>query len=332
MPARPLLDLHAHYLPEGYRAALETAGITEPDGFPHIPEWSAVEHVSMLDRLGIQTAMLSLSSPGVHFGEDAEAKTLCREVNEEGRRTVLGHSGRFGLLASLPLPDVAGSIDEIGYAFDELEADGIVMLTNAGGTYLGSSDLEPVFDELDRRNARVFIHPTSPACWEHTSLGRPRPMIEFLFDTTRAVTNLVLNGTIARHPNIEFIIPHTGAALPAIVDRVAAFGMILPDIDTSIDVERDLASLHYDLAGFPIDRPLNALLALTTIEHLHYGSDYPGGFNWSSQHSITEVLCGSSTTSSRSSDSTEVEVAWSSEVSTSCPHYVLGRDRQGRVA
>jgi hypothetical protein len=127
----------------------------------------------------------------------------------------------------------------------------------------------------NRRHARVLVHPTSPASWESTSFGRPRPMIEFLFDTTRAVVNLVLNGTVARHPGIEFVIAHAGAALPVIADRVAAFTMVLTDVDSEADVMRDLARLHYDLAGFPIPRQLDAILALTTLEHLHYGSDYP---------------------------------------------------------
>ena len=154
-------------------------------------------------------------------------------------------------------------------------ADGVALLTNAGGTYLGDPALEPIFDELDRRHARVLLHPTSPPCWEHTSLGRPRPMLEFLLDTTRAVTNLVLNGTVARHPDIAFVVPHAGAALPVIVDRLVAFGRILGDVDPATVIERDLAGLHYDLAGFPLPRQLDALLALTTVEHLHYGSDYP---------------------------------------------------------
>jgi predicted TIM-barrel fold metal-dependent hydrolase len=100
-------------------------------------------------------------------------------------------------------------------------------------------------------------------------------MLEFLFDTTRAVVNLVLNGTVARHPNLEIIVPHAGATLPVIADRVAAFSLVLADVDPTADVMRDLARLHYDLAGFPVPRQLDAILALTTIEHLHYGSDYP---------------------------------------------------------
>jgi predicted TIM-barrel fold metal-dependent hydrolase len=227
-----------------------------------------------MDRLGIETSLLSISSPGVHLADDAAARELARAVNEAGRGAVVDHPGRFGLLGSLPLPDVDGAIAEIAHCHDDLGVDGFVLLTNVGGTYVGDPAWEPVFDELDRRGARVLLHPTSPPCWEHTSLGRPRPMLEFLFDTTRAVVNLVLNGTLARHPGIELVVPHAGATLPVIADRVAAFSLVLA-VDPSADVLRDLGRLHFDLAGFPIPRQLDALLAITTLEHLHYGSDYP---------------------------------------------------------
>jgi len=97
-------------------------------------------------------------------------------------------------------------------------------------------------------------------------------MIEFLFDTTRTVVDLVLNGTIARNPGLEFVIPHAGAALPMLADRVNSFGRVLaPDVD----VLGDLGRLHFDVAGHTTQRHLDALLTLTTVEHLHYGSDYP---------------------------------------------------------
>ncbi len=269
------VDLHAHFLPDAYRDAATAAGHAQPDGMPALPAWSATEHVAVMDRLGIATSLLSVSSPGVHFGDDVRARALAREVNEEGRRAVVDHPGRFGLFASLPTPDVDGAIAEIRHCYDRLDVDGVAMLTNVGGQYLGDPALEPIFDELDRRRARVFIHPTSPVCWEHTSLGRPRPMLEFLFDTTRAVVDLVLRGTVARHPDVEFIVPHAGATLPMIADRVAAFALLLTGVDSSADVLGDLGRLHYDLAGFPVPRQLDALLALTTLEHVHYGSDFP---------------------------------------------------------
>ncbi len=236
-------------------------GTRMPDGFHELPAWTANAHVEMMDRIGIAVSMLSISSPGVHFGDDAAARFLARQVNDDGHRARSAHPGRFGVLATLPLPDVEGAMEEIGYCYDELAVDGVCLLTNSNGVYLGDPAIEAVFDELDRRGARVFIHPTSPACWEHTSFGRPRPMVEFLFDTTRTIVNMILNGTVARHRNIEFIVPHTGATLPMIADRVAGFSMILPDVDPSAAVLADLARLHYDVAGFADAAHARRLLA-----------------------------------------------------------------------
>jgi predicted TIM-barrel fold metal-dependent hydrolase len=270
------LDVHAHYLPEGYRQALDRAGHSQPDGMPAIPDWSAAEHVDLMDRLGIAASLLSVSTPGVHLtsGDGPATVDLARQVNEAGRQAVVDHPGRFGLLGSLPLPDVDAALAEIAHCVDHFDVDGFVLLTHTDGTYLGDAALDPLFAELDRRGLPVLIHPTSPVCWEHTSFGRPRPMLEFLFDTTRAVVNLVLGGTVARHPNLRLIVPHAGATLPVIADRVAGFALMM-GIDPSVDVLRDLAGLHFDLAGMPIPRQLNALLALTTIDRLHYGSDFP---------------------------------------------------------
>lgn len=262
------IDVHAHYLPDFYREALREHGHDQPDGFPYIPEWSAAEHVAFMDRLGIGRALLSVSSPGVRFGD----VDLARAVNEVGRKAVVDQPGRFGLLASLPLPDVDAAIAEIAHCYEHLDVDGFVLLTNIEGTYVSDASFAPVLAELARRRARVLVHPTSPACWERTSLGRPRPMIEFLFDTTRAVVDLVLSGTIAANPGLELIVPHAGAVLPMIADRVDAFAALLaPDVD----VLGDLGRLHYDLAGHAVPRALGALSTLTTPDHLHYGSDWP---------------------------------------------------------
>jgi predicted TIM-barrel fold metal-dependent hydrolase len=226
-----------------------------------------------MDRLGIAMSLLSISSPGVHLGDQATVERA-REVNEAGHRAVVDHAGRFGLLASLPLPDVDAAVAEIAYCCDHLDVAGFAVLTNIGGTYLGDAAFAPVLRELDRRGARLFIHPTSPPCWEQTSLGRPRPMLEFFFDTTRAVVDLVLNGTVATHSAIEFLIPHAGATLAMVAERISVFSLLL-DVDPAVDVLRDLGRLHFDLAGFPVPRQLDALLTITTLEHLHYGSDYP---------------------------------------------------------
>lgn len=271
---RGSIDVHAHHVPDLYRAELVRHGHAQPDGFPLIPEWSAVEHVAAMDRLGIETSLLSISSPGVDLGPGADVVGLTRAVNDEGRKAVLDHPGRFGLLASLPLPDVDAAMAEIARCCDQLRVDGFALLTNVDGVYVADPSFAPVWDELDRRGARVLLHPTSPPCHQATAHGRPRPMIEFLFDTTRAVVDLVLSGTIAAHPRVEVIVPHGGAALAMVADRVSAFAPRLA-VGDEVDVARDLARLHYDLAGYPLPRQLDALRTLAPADHLHYGSDVP---------------------------------------------------------
>jgi len=131
------IDVHADYLPHSYRAALLAAGHDRPDGFPQLPAWSVQEHVDAMDRLGIATSLVSISSPGVYFGDERAARDLAREMNDVGQRAVVDHPGRFGLFASLPLPDVDAAMAEIAYCCDRLDADGFALLTNVGGTYLG---------------------------------------------------------------------------------------------------------------------------------------------------------------------------------------------------
>ena len=220
----PLIDVHAHFLPPQYREALETAEIDQPDGFPLVPMWSADDHVAVMDRLGIDAAVLSVSSPGVQFGDGAKASdavSLAQCVNDAAASAIADHPGRFGAFASLPMADTDASLAEIERSLDGLGLDGVNVLTNVGGVYLGDASLEPTMAELHRRRALVFIHPTSPACWECTSLGYPRPMIEFPFDTTRAVTNMLMSGVFTRYPDIRKIVPHAGGTLPflAAADR-----------------------------------------------------------------------------------------------------------------
>lgn len=257
---------------------MKAAGHSRPDGFHVLPDWDPAAALEMMDRQEIDVSILSVSSPGVHFGDDQAARRLARHVNDEGAAYVSDYPGHFGLFASLPLPDLDGSMEELDRALDELEADGVVLSTNSGGVYVGDAALDPLFAELDRRGAVVFIHPTSPPCWERTALGFPRPLIEFMFETTRAVTSVVLGGARRRFPNVRFIIPHGGAALPVLVDRIGAFVEGVPDlgdVDSRAEVLDALGTLWYDLAGAPIPRQLPALLTLVDSSRLLYGSDWP---------------------------------------------------------
>ncbi|WP_086750298.1 amidohydrolase family protein [Streptomyces scabiei] len=271
-----LIDVHAHLLPDFYVEQATAADHAHPDGMGGWPSWSVQTHLDLMDRNGIDTAMLSMSSPGVHFGDDTAARILARRVNEYTAELTRDHPGRFGNFVSLPLPDVDRSLEEIAYAFTELDADGVALLTHTHGVYLGDQRLDPVFAELDRRRAVVFLHPTSPVCWEQSALGRPRPMVEYIFDTARAVTDLVMTGVLTRHPNLRVIVPHCEGAIPVLADRVNEFmGLFLPSQNSpSPDAVQQLRGLYYDLAGTAFPRQVPALLKLVDPDRVLFGSDY----------------------------------------------------------
>ncbi len=304
------IDVHVHFLPDSYKKALLENGIVNPDRFP-VPDWDLKTHLETMATLGIATSMLSITSPGINFGDNHAAKTLAHNVNQEGAELVREYPRCFGLLASLPLPDIEASLAEIEYAKDALDVDGFTLLTNSQGVYLGDPRLNPVMEELNRRKAVVAIHPTEPSSMpDNVAENLPIPAMEYFFDTTRTITNMILNRTMKRFPDIKFIVPHAGAFLPILADRLSAFvmyntnkskvnsnfylpykGSFLPkmvykavpllqaimvkkEVDAP-DVFEDLRSLYYDVAGFCIPKQLSTLLQIVSLDHLFYGSDYP---------------------------------------------------------
>lgn len=275
MTVTPLIDIHAHFVTDSYVAAARAAGIEHPDGMPAWATWSLAQQFELMDRGGIARSYLSISSPGVHFGDDAAARDLAREVNEYGAALRRDYPGRFGHFASLPLPDVQGAIEAAAYALDELGADGVAVETNAHGVYLGDPSLDPVWAELDRRGALVFVHPTTPVAGERAALGRPRPMLEFLFDTARAGSDLVFGGVLLRFSNIRWVLTHTAGVLPLLVDRMDTFRpLLMPQYADDPTVREQLATVWFDMAGTPFPRAVPAFDAAFGTDRLVYGSDY----------------------------------------------------------
>jgi predicted TIM-barrel fold metal-dependent hydrolase len=270
------IDVHAHYLPDGYEDEMRKGGVTAPDGMPGYPKWSVDLALETYEKYGIETGMLSISSPGVHYGDDAAARRLARKVNEQGAEAVTKHPKRFGLFAALPMPDVDGSLKEIGHAMDSLHADGFGLKTNAHGIYLGDKKFDPIFDELNRRKAVIFIHPTSPTCWQECGMGYPRPMLEFPFETARAVTNLIFSGTLERCPDISIIIPHNGGTVPILAGRISAVGAVLRlGPPGTKDAMTYLRRLYYDTAMSGTGLSIASMLELVDTSHVVYGSDWP---------------------------------------------------------
>jgi len=274
MPAGKI-DVHAHYLPEVYRDALVAEGQGRPDGIPALPDWSEAQAIDAMDKLDVRLAILSISSPGVHFGNADAAAALARAVNETGAQITATTPERFGFFAALPLPEIDASVAETRYALDHLGATGIGLLTNHRGMYLGDERLEPIFAEVAARNSVVFVHPTS-APQPTGGPKLPAPVLEFMFETTRSITDLVLSGVLRRHPDLRIIVPHAGAVLPVLASRVDLFAAVLARDGADVpSLRAALKVLHFDLAGAPVEEQLAALLSVADPSRLHYGSDFP---------------------------------------------------------
>lgn len=270
------VDVHAHFLPDFYVAAARAAGHDVPEGMPGWPPWSVDAHLAVMDAHGIGTSMLSISAPGVRFGSDAEARLLARQVNDYGAAVAERRPGRFGHFATLPMPDVDGALAELARALDELGSDGLAVETNAGGVYLGNTRYEPLWEEADRRAATIFVHPISPPGWQAVALGRPRPMLEYIFDSARTATDLVFSGVLDRYRNIRWIFTHGGGVLPLVAERIELFRtLFLGDGNPAgRSTQEQLAGLWYDLAGTPFPHQVPALLSAFGDRKVLYGSDF----------------------------------------------------------
>ncbi len=182
------IDVHQHYMAKHYVEAVGVDRITAASTVHTVPEWSASGSLELMDRLEIDGAVLSVSDPGVEMDTKDATARLARECNEGQAKIVSDRPRRFGFHAALPLPDVDASLRELEYALDHLHADGVAMLTNYHGAYVGDPSFEPLFAELDRRGAALFVHPTTP--FECRGFVRIAPaMLEFPFDTTRAIVS-----------------------------------------------------------------------------------------------------------------------------------------------
>jgi predicted TIM-barrel fold metal-dependent hydrolase len=272
------IDVHAHFLPPVYREALRDAGLKTLDGGMPVPDWTPERALAIMDEIGISGAVLSVSSPHVSFVDPTKAATLCRAINDHAAEIRRRHPERFGAHAILPLPDMAASLAELERALDQLELDGVALPTHTEGHYLGDVRLAPLLEVLDERQVTVFVHPTSPCCFEAFGLELPAPMIEFPFDTTRAAASLLYSGALERHPRIRFILPHAGGTLPFLAPRMAGIGSIPvlgPRAVPPPQAMQAFARLYYDTALSATPQQIAALRALAPISQLLYGTDYP---------------------------------------------------------
>jgi 6-methylsalicylate decarboxylase len=269
------IDTHQHILPDFFWQATENDHA--PIGGLAPLRWSKETAISFMDDAGIDVAVVSLSTPGVHTGDDAKAQALARRCNEFSADLVRSRPDRFGGFACLPLPDVDASLNELSYALDVLGLDGLVVFTNSNGVYLGDPALEPVFEELERRKTVVYVHPNpSPDAVAH-SLGLPDNLLDFPTDTNRAVAQMHYTNRFARTPNVKYIFSHAGGSIPYLAARFAIIDEMgfIPGGEqrgTAADMFR---RIYWDTALAASDPVLRMLRDVAGINQILYGTDFP---------------------------------------------------------
>ncbi len=270
------IDVHHHILPDVfYRATNDTSN---PVGGIHPAPWSKESTLSFMDDAGIDVAITSISTPGVHMGDDAAACDLARRVNELSANLIQERPERFGGYAALPLPDVDGSLRELEYSLDVLKMDGVVLFSNARGIYLGDARFNPLFEELERRGTVVFVHPTaSPDSAARANLQLPDSLIDFTADTTRAIAKLHYSNTFARTPSVKYIFSHAGGTMPFLATRLSIIDRmnVMPGAEERETADDTFRKLYWDTALSWRAPNLQMLRSVTGMGQVLFGSDYP---------------------------------------------------------
>ena len=268
-PGAGRIDVHHHYAPAFHRDAL---GNKRGGAWP---KWSAQMSIEDMDRSGIQTAMLSIVQPGTWFGNVEESRALLRKLNDYGATLVHDHPGRFGLWACIAPPDVEGSLKEIEYGLDTLKADGICLFTSYATSYLGDPAFTPVYAELNRRKAIVYVHPTAPNCCQALVPGIPVGSIEYATDTTRTIAHLVFSGMATKFPDIRWIFSHSGGTMPFLTGRFTRLAQERKPAHLPNGPLPEFRKFYYELAQGNTPGQIAGLLKMVPIEQVMYGTDFP---------------------------------------------------------
>jgi 6-methylsalicylate decarboxylase len=281
------IDMHHHFAPPAWIADVTGRPLLQPANTKWTPELS----IEDMDKGGVAASVVSITNPGLWFGDPAQARRLARACNDYGAKLVLDHPTRFGLFAAMPLPDVDATLNEIAYAYDTLKADGIALFTSYGDRWLGNAAFKPVMEELNRRKAVVTIHPTAADCCRNLiyAPGVGPGSIEYGTDTTRAIMGVAFSGDAVRFPGIRFIWSHAGGTVPFLAGRIEGAANsareALPNGFTA-----ELKKFYYDVAGAVNRGALASLLQLVAPTQIVFGTDFPpGGTSAAIAKAIAEV-------------------------------------------
>lgn len=268
------IDTHHHIVPKFYDDLCKKITSSSFD-YPN-PEWSLDKALKAMDLMNINTAILSLSAPGVDFFSQKEGRDCARQVNEYSAEIVNKNPERFGFFATVPcLTDVEGALAEIKYAYDHLKPDGVILMTTYKDRYLGEEDFKPIWEELNRRKAVVFIHPTYLTTIAPTSKFMPQPEVDFPYQTTKTATHLVVTNRVKENPDVKIILSHAGGFLPYSADRFAVISFALGCGKTMRGIHKDFKKFYYDTALSSGTPALKALLEYADPDRILFGSDFP---------------------------------------------------------
>ncbi len=289
------IDVHHHFTPPGYLQFLAAhnqgggggrAGRGAALGSAYAG-WTLAEDMEDMDRNGTAVAILSITTPGFWFGEKNEVRKVARDCNDYGARLRADHPGRFGLFATIPITDTDGALHELEYALDTLKADGIGLYSNYGDIWLGDASLAPVYQELNRRKAVVYVHPIEGNCCRNIVKDVQDTVVEYGADTTRTIASLIFSGTTTRFPDMTWIFSHGGGMMPFVIERFVSGTEveIVPGIVTKGQgknppakvpkgVLYELRKMYYDTAQATNPVAMGALRKVVPVSQIVYGTDY----------------------------------------------------------
>ena len=275
------IDVHHHVYSPAWKEADLAWSQRKGEGLPFTNGWTVEKTLADMEKGGVATAIFSMSSLHENWwgGGPELAARVCRASNDYAADLMRAHPGRFGLFAFIPMIDVDLSLREIEHALDELKADGVSIASSYGDKWPGDPAFRPIFEELNRRKAVVYVHPTFPDCCE-ALVGLAPSVIEVPFDTVRAIASLLISGTFARFRNINWVFSHGGGALASVIERMNAFFTILRPLKNLAEVapegvDAEIRRLHFDIANAAWPDAMAGALKMAPVSQFMFGSDYP---------------------------------------------------------
>jgi predicted TIM-barrel fold metal-dependent hydrolase len=266
------IDIHHHFAPPVWIAEVKGRPLLQPAN----TAWTPDKSIEDLDRGGSAAAVISITNPGLWFGDNQATNRVARACNDYGAKLVQQYPKRFGLLAAMPLPDVDATLKEIAYAYDTLKVDGIGLFTSYGDKWLGNAAFRPVMEELNRRQAVVHVHPTAANCCRNLDYGTAPGSIEYGTDTTRAIIGVTFSGDTTKYPDIRFIWSHAGGSAPFLAGRIDGGSRNAADRMPAGFIA-EAKKFFYDTAGAANRGALASLLELVRPSQILFGTDFPPG-------------------------------------------------------